>query len=185
MKKRIIVLALLSPVVLLVGAIALLPSPEKTSAAKSAVSEKPINLLKSAKPETQKPVGPWLITLNKVTSQGPKMQDWIDDSKTHEATGQWATAHIQVKNTSPARQSLKEIFQWSLATIFDEKGSEKEADSDTTDLGKVIEFEEKPFAPGEVRTIKISFDVPEDVAVQRLDLGSNKSQAKIKVFPAQ
>ena len=185
MKKRIIVLALLSPVVLLVGAIALLPSPESTSTAKSAAPEKTVNLLKSAKPETQKPVGPWLLTLNKVTTQGPKMQDWIDDSKTHEATGQWATAHIQVRNTSKARQSLKEIFNWTGATILDEKGNKKEPDSDVTDITKLREFEEKPFTPGEVRTIKLSFDIPEDASIQRLDLASFKSQAGIKVLPAQ
>lgn len=185
MKKRIIVLALLSPVVLLVGAIALLPSPDSTNAAKSVVTEKPINLLKSANPQIQKPVGPWLITLNKVTSQGPKMPDWLDDSKTHEATGQWATAYIQVKNTSQSRQSLKEIFHWTGATILDGKGIKKESDSDVTDSAKIIEFQEKPFTPGEVRTIKLSFDIPENASIQRVDLTSFKSEAGIKVLPAQ
>lgn len=181
MKKRIIVLALLSPVVLLVGAIALLPSPESTSAAKSVSPEK---IVKLAKSEKQKPVGPWLITLNKVASHGQKTKDWFDD-KTLEATGQWVTAHIQVKNTSESRQSLKDIFHWSSATIVDEKGGQKEVDRDVTDPMKITELGEKPFAPGEVRTIQISFDIPEDVAVQRVELGSNKSQANIKVLPAQ
>ena len=180
MKKRFIVLAVLSPVILLLGAISLLPSPETTSQAKSAIPEKPVPLTKA---EKQKPVGPWLITLTKVASHGQKTQAWLDDSKTLEANGQWVTAHIQVENTSQSRQSLKELFQWTGATILDEKGGEKEADSDTTDLTKMLEFEEKPFASGEVRTIKISFDIPEDIGVQRIDLGSNKSLAKIKVLP--
>ncbi len=182
MKKRFIVLTLLSPVILLTGAIALLPSSESTNAAKPTVSEKPVKLVKSEPP---KPVGPWLITLNKVTSQGPKANDWIDDTKTHEAAGQWVTAHIQVKNTSKSKQSLKEIFHWRGANILDGKGAKKEVDTDVTDSGKVTEFEEKPFAPGEVRTVQLSFDIPEDVAVQRLDLISFKSEAGIKVLPVQ
>lgn len=182
MKKRFIALALVSPVILLVGAIALLPSSESSNAANPAVSEKPVKLVKSAVP---KPVGPWLITLVKATSQGPKAKNWIDEDKTHEATGQWVTAHIQVKNTSKTRQSLKDVFFWPLATILDDKGGNKEADGDVTDPGKIIEFEDKPFAPGEVRIIKLTFDIPEQASVQRIELGSAKSDAKLKVLPAQ
>jgi hypothetical protein len=186
MKKRFIILGLLAVpvvgVVGLIGAIAMLPSSEAPSAAKTITQTKPVQLTKSQQP---KPFGPWLTTLQQVTSHGPKMKDAIYEDKTLEATGQWVTAHVQVKNTSQSRQSLKDLFMWTGATIVDDKGSKKDVDMDVTDLAKVNDFDDKPFKPGEVRTIKLSFDIPEDAVIQRVDLKSYKSDAAIKALPAQ
>jgi hypothetical protein len=186
MKKRFIILGLLAVPVVgavgLIGAIAMLPSSEAPSAAKEIAQTKPVPLTKS---EQSKPFGPWLTTLQQVTSHGSKLRDTIYEDKTLEATGQWVTAHVQVKNTSQSRQSLKDLFIWTGATIVDDKGSKKDVDMDVTDLAKVNDFDDKPFKPGEVRTIKLSFDIPEDAVIQRVDLKSYKSDAAIKALPAQ
>ncbi len=186
MKKRFIILGLLAVPVVglvgLVGAIALLPSSETPSTAKAVAQTKPVQLTKS---EQSKPFGPWLTTLQKVTSHGQKMKDPSDEDKTIEAAGQWVTAHVQIQNTSKSRQSMKDLFLWTTATIIDGKGTKKDADSNIADTMKIIELEEKPFKPGEVRTVAIRFDIPEGSSIQRLDLRSVKSEADIKVFPAQ
>lgn len=186
MKKRFIILGLLAVPVIgfvgLVGAALMLPSSETPNTTKEIAQTKPVQLTKSGQ---SKPFGPWLTTLQKVTSHGQKMKDPLDEDKTIEAAGQWVTAHIQIQNTSKSRQSLKDLFLWTAATIIDGKGTKKDADANIADTIKIIELEEKPFKPGEVRTVPIRFDIPEGSSIQRLDLPSVKSEANIKVFPAQ
>lgn len=177
MNKRTIVLSLLAAI-----ALSSCSADTETSETKeTAKPEEPIALVKSKKPQ---PVGPWLFTLQKVTTPGQKMKDSVYDDKMLEATGQWAIAHVQVTNVSKARQSLKEVLLLTTAKMVDDKGASKEVDRDVTSQQGFLDFEEKPLNPGESRTVKLVFDMPAEASIARVDIPAAKSSADIKVLPS-
>ena len=177
MKKRFIVLSFLAAIALTsCGA-----GPSETAEKEAAKPETPIELVKTKKPQ---PVGPWLFTLQKVTTPGQKMKDWMDDEKLLEASGQWAIAHVQVTNVSKSRQSLKDVLVLGLSKMVDDKGSSKALDTDVTSAIVMDAFDEKPLNPGESRTVKLVFDIPTDASIARVDIPAAKSSADIKVLPA-
>lgn len=176
MKKRTIVLSLLAAI-----ALSSCSADTETSETKEAAKpEEPIALVKSKKPQ---PVGPWLFTLQKVTTPGQTMKSWLEEKPT-EAVGQWAIAHVQVTNVSKTRQSIKDVLNLTSAKMVDSKGQGKELDADVTSSESLVKFGEKPLNPGESITIKLVFDVPTDASIARVDIPSMKSSADIKVLPA-
>lgn len=177
MKKRTIVLSLLAAI-----ALSSCSADTETSETKEAAQpETAIELVKSKSPQ---PVGPWLFTLQKVTTPGQKMKDWADEDKMMEAAGQWAIAHVQVQNVSKSRQSIKDVLNLSSAKMVDAKGQAKELDMDVTSSESLIKFGEKPLNPGESLTVKLVFDMSTDASIARVDIPSMKSSADIKVLPA-
>ncbi|MGL5062197.1 MAG: DUF4352 domain-containing protein [Microcoleus sp.] len=176
MNKRTIVLSLLAAI-----ALSSCSADTETSETKEAAKpETAIELVKAKKPQ---PVGPWLFTLQKVTTPGQTMKSWLEEKPT-EAVGQWAIAHVQVTNVSKARQSLKEVLLLGTAKMVDDKGASKEVDGDVTSQQELLDFEEKPLKPGESRTVKLVFDVPAEVSIARVDIPAAKSSADIKVLPS-
>jgi PBP1b-binding outer membrane lipoprotein LpoB len=178
MNKKAIVLSLLAAITLSSCSADTSDTAEKKEDAKPQES---IALVKSKKPQ---PVGPWLFTLQKVTTPGQKMKSWLEE-KPMEAAGQWAIAHVQIQNISKTRQSLKDVVSLASSKIVDEKGKSKELDTDVTSVEEITTFDEKPLNPGESRTVKLVFDMPTAVSVSRIDIPAAKSSADIKVLPAQ
>jgi hypothetical protein len=113
--------------------------------------------------------------------QKMKVKNTVGDVETLEAAGAWMAVMVNVKNTSGSRQSVKGTFFFNQAELTDNRGAvhmvDWKASGDSMDT-----FEEKPMDVGEVRSVKLVFDLPSGTAAGELKINGYDAQRNIQEF---
>jgi hypothetical protein len=122
----------------------------------------------SGKPTEVQPSKRLALSIKSIKDAGQKIKD-PSDGTMHEAAGSWMVVTLEVKNKTTERQSAKQEEVMTLATkLIDQAG--KTYDVDESLPGSMpYDFHEKPFAPNETRTFKLSFDMPKLAKPDRIE----------------
>jgi hypothetical protein len=130
--------------------------------------------------QAQQPQAPmnWKVWTEGRGWPGPKVTtNAYGAQETHEAAGRWLWVSVTMQNTSGARRTLKDDLQWEFAEVEDTEGNIYKADWDAstmTLLSKKVEG--KPFGPGESRSVRLLFDIPNNAQIAKLKISGYDSQ---------
>jgi Domain of unknown function (DUF4352) len=166
---RYIALALLLPALL--GPIATITTADRAIAEPSSISKSP-------------KFGPWQFSVHSLASMGRTMKQPGGDGKVVEASGEWVVAQVRIKNATNSRQSIKNAVLLNGALLIGANGKKYEFDLDASGFWTTPfndHLEDRPFNPGEARTINLVFDAPKNEGFQRLEIPSMKSMANIRI----
>lgn len=127
---------------------------------------------------------PWKWSIESKREAGAKIQgspDFEGKTETLEAAGKWLVVMMSLENASTTRQSAKDIFVLSTAQINDSEGKVHDVDMDASELDS-DKLEEKPFKPGESRSVKLAFDIPQAAKPKTITILGTDEQKKVKKF---
>jgi hypothetical protein len=126
---------------------------------------------------------PWKLWISAKSWAGQTVITKVYDKETHEAAGAWLTVDLAVQNATGTRQSVKDVLDWGQAELEDRAGNVYKADWEAS-AGVLQEekFEGKPFGPGESRSVRLLFDVPQNVQVSKLKISGYDSKRNFKEF---
>lgn len=115
---------------------------------------------------------PWKWSIASHREAGAKIQgppDFEGKTETMEAAGKWLVVMMRLQNASTIRQKADGTFVLTTAEITDIDGKVHEVDMNASDIaGESLEG--KPFNPGESRSVKLVFDIPQATKPQSITI---------------
>jgi Domain of unknown function (DUF4352) len=103
------------------------------------------------------------------------------DVETLEAAGAWTAVTVTVRNISGARQAVHDALWFSSAELTDSQGNVHRVES-AASAASIDAIELKPMAPGEVRSVKLVFDLPSGTAAGELKISGYDAQRNVQEF---
>jgi hypothetical protein len=125
----------------------------------------------------------WKLWISAKSWAGQTVTTKVYDKETHEAAGWWLAVDLAVQNATGTRQSVKDVLYWGQAELEDRAGNVYKADWEAS-AGVLQEerLEGKPFSPRESRSVKLLFDVPQNVQITKLKVSGYDSKKNFKEF---
>lgn len=121
------------------------------------------------------------VTGRQSIGQKMKVKDSAGEVETLEAAGAWMAVTVNVRNISGARQAVSDALWFGLAELTDSQGNIHRVES-AASAASIDAIERKPMAPGEVRSVKLVFDLPIGTAAGELKINGYDAQRNVQEF---
>jgi Domain of unknown function (DUF4352) len=123
---------------------------------------------------------PWKFWIGARSWQGRTMTTNVYGSPDqHEAAEMWLAVDLTIQNATGSRKSTNGAMLWSLAELVDTTGNVYKADWGASTMEyQDTAFQAKPFGPGEVRKVRLVFDVPGNVQIAKLRFSAEDSRGE-------